>query len=122
MGNAKPFTYGEHIEKAESIGLVHSTTKRQEKNGTISFKDPIAKCTYCLYASGAIRRIIPGFYSPSVYRLNKTKRNFRGYRDNDPHYLYPIYDTEFIYHPGDYAKLFEILFARVPKYRINKTR
>lgn len=104
-----PFTYEEHIEKAESMGLVHTTTKRQEKNGTIAFNDPIAECGYILYANGAIRRSLPGwFHARSYSRMNPVKRH-----KNE----YGWYETEFIYFPGDYAKLFEILFARVPKYR-----
>lgn len=57
--------------KLESLRLIETTSKRQIKNGTRRFHDPLTECDYLSYASGYVRR--KPKYSP-IYQLNKTKR------------------------------------------------
>lgn len=57
--------------KLESLRLIETTSKRQIKNGTQMFHDPLTECDYLSYVSGYVRR--KPKYSP-IYQLNKTKR------------------------------------------------
>jgi len=67
---------------AQALGLVNVTTKRQEKNGTIIYHDPIASTktqsvSYGIYSSGMVRRITVhnnGWgRTRDMYQLNRTR-------------------------------------------------
>ena len=57
--------------KLETLRLVEMTSKRQTKNGTQRFYDPITECNYFSYASGYVRRKPK---SSPIYQLNKTRK------------------------------------------------
>ena len=71
-------------QKLKTLGLVETTSKTQQKNGTRRFHDPITNCDYLSYSSGYIRRAytsesnFPWFSSPrihrTIYQLNKTRK------------------------------------------------
>lgn len=54
--------------KLETLGLIELTSKRQAKNGTLRFHDPITGCDYFSYANGYVRRKPK---HTSIYQLNK---------------------------------------------------
>lgn len=69
---------------AQDLGLVNVTTKRQEKNGTIIYHDPVASTSvksvsYGLYSSGMVRRILTFNHRGGnvrlrqMYQLNRTR-------------------------------------------------
>jgi hypothetical protein len=55
---------------ANELGLEVTTTAAQEKNGTISMRDPEANVSYAMYSSGYVRRLYTGYYGPAMYPLN----------------------------------------------------
>lgn len=58
------------MQKLTEIGLVEITSDRQAKNGTRIYRDPLAKCSYALHASGYVRRIS----GSDRYQLNPTRK------------------------------------------------
>lgn len=54
--------------KLETLKLIELTSKRQAKNGTLRFHDPITLCDYFSHASGYVRRKPK---HAAIYQLNK---------------------------------------------------
>jgi hypothetical protein len=69
------------MSKLIILGLIEQTSKTQKKNGTRSFYDPIADCSYLSYAIGYVRREYTraSYWSSRLYRviyqINKTRKS-----------------------------------------------
>ena len=106
-------------QKLKTLGLVETTSKTQQKNGTLCFHDPIMNCDYLSYASGYVRRALKATSSwyerpvHTIYQLNKTRKGFYEYKGK-------TYDTtERIMIPNEDSRL-ERLAHCVATYRNNK--
>lgn len=65
---------------AIELGLIETTSSRQEKNGTIAYTDPKLNAIYTLHPNGYIRRTTQtvsnrGKLLRQTYQLNPTRKN-----------------------------------------------
>lgn len=103
-------------------GLVDKTTKRQRKNGTYSFYDPVAKVYYTLHDSGYVRRYhdVKSYYYHSRvgYPLNK-RINFKKKFSADANHANEIRDVSITYSlVPDFEEQVSILLRAANNYRI----
>jgi hypothetical protein len=120
----KLFTYEDFINYyTNTLGLKLDTSKRQEKNGTISFFDPIANCWYNFYRNGYFRRLYLSGYrwnkgQKMMYPLNRRETcpaEWYGGVKYYPSGSYIKYKTPEGY--TDYMRMMKECVGRIEKYR-----
>ena len=106
-------------QKLKTLGLVETTSKTQQKNGTRCFHDPIADCDYLSYSSGYVRRAFHNTSSwyrkpvRTIYQLNLTRKGVFKWKEKE------YEKTERIMIPTETERLERLAYC-VATYRNNK--